>query len=53
MSLSAVMQHLDVLETCGIVTSEKVGRVRTCQLESRVLRTAEKWISELHDLQWP
>lgn len=33
MSLPAVMQHLRVLESCGLVRSEKQGRVRTCQIE--------------------
>jgi DNA-binding transcriptional ArsR family regulator len=46
MSLSAVMQHLDVLEASGIVHSEKVGRVRTCHVETGALRTAEHWISQ-------
>ena len=32
MSLPAVVQHLKVLEASGLVQSEKVGRVRTCQL---------------------
>jgi DNA-binding transcriptional ArsR family regulator len=45
MSLPAVMQHLQVLESCGLVASEKVGRVRTCRIEPTVLRTAEDWIS--------
>ena len=44
MSLAAVVQHLGVLEEAGIVTSEKVGRVRTCQLEPEVLRRAEDWL---------
>lgn len=43
MSLPAVMQHLQVLETCGLVRSEKVGRVRTCHIEPGVLRLAEEW----------
>jgi DNA-binding transcriptional ArsR family regulator len=46
MSLPAVVQHLQVLEGSGLVTSQKVGRVRTCKLEPRVLQKAEKWISE-------
>ncbi len=45
MSLSAVMQHLQVLEAAGLVRSEKVGRVRTCRIEPGTLRTAEDWIS--------
>jgi DNA-binding transcriptional ArsR family regulator len=44
MSLPAVMQHLQVLEACGLVRSEKVGRVRTCHIEPAVLRMAEDWI---------
>ena len=46
MSLSAVVQHLQVLETSGLVRSEKVGRVRTCRIEPKALRTAEQWIAE-------
>ncbi len=46
MSLSAVVQHLQVLETSGLVRSEKVGRVRTCRIEPRALQMAEQWISE-------
>ena len=46
MSLPAVMQHLQVLETSGLVRSEKVGRVRTCRIEPVPLHTAEQWISE-------
>ena len=44
MSLPAVMQHLQVLETCGLVRSEKVGRVRTCQIQPAALRMAEDWL---------
>lgn len=46
MSLAAVVQHLQVLEASGVVRSEKVGRVRTCQLQPGGLRAAEQWISE-------
>ncbi|HVK68774.1 MAG TPA: metalloregulator ArsR/SmtB family transcription factor [Polyangium sp.] len=46
MSLPAVMQHLSVLETSGLVRSEKAGRVRTCRLEPAALRAAEQWIAE-------
>lgn len=44
MSLPAVMQHLSVLEDSGLVTSEKVGRVRTCRIEAKALNTVEHWI---------
>jgi DNA-binding transcriptional ArsR family regulator len=43
-SLSAVVQHLHVLEESGLVRSRKVGRVRTCRIEPRALRSAERWI---------
>jgi len=45
MSLSAVVQHLAVLESCGIVRSEKVGRTRTCRLEPAGLHLAEDWFA--------
>ena len=45
MSLSAVVQHLRVLEASGLVLSEKVGRVRTCRIQPAALRTAEQWIA--------
>ncbi|MBV9793780.1 MAG: helix-turn-helix transcriptional regulator [Actinobacteria bacterium] len=44
MSLPAVVQHLAVLESAGMVSSEKVGRVRTCHLEPEMLRRAETWL---------
>ena len=50
MTLSAVVQHLAVLEASGLVTSEKVGRVRTCRVETAALRTAEGWIAERRTL---
>jgi DNA-binding transcriptional ArsR family regulator len=46
MSLPAVMQHLQVLETSGLVVSEKVGRVRTCRIDPAAIRTAEAWIHQ-------
>jgi DNA-binding transcriptional ArsR family regulator len=46
MSLSAVVQHLKVLEDAGLVKSRKVGRVRTCTLVPKTLLTAEAWIAD-------
>jgi len=46
MSLSAVVQHLAVLEASGLVRSEKVGRVRTCRIEPQALTLAERWLGE-------
>lgn len=45
MSLPSVLQHLGVLETAGLVRSEKVGRVRTCAIEPQALSQAEQWIN--------
>ena len=50
MSLSAVVQHLQVLEASGLVRSEKTGRVRTCSIEPAALRTVESWITELRTI---
>lgn len=46
MSLPAVVQHLQVLVASGLVKTEKVGRVRTCQLQPAALRSAEQWIAD-------
>ena len=46
MSLSAVVQHLAVLEQSGLVKTAKSGRVRTCQVEPEALRGVERWINE-------
>jgi DNA-binding transcriptional ArsR family regulator len=45
MTLSAVVQHLAVLESSGLVRSEKVGRTRTCRLEPVGLQQAEDWFA--------
>jgi DNA-binding transcriptional ArsR family regulator len=45
MSLPAVLGHLQVLEACGLVTTQKIGRVRTCRVEPAVIRSAEDWIA--------
>ena len=46
MSLPAVMQHLAVLESSGLVVSQKSGRVRTCRINPAALAQAERWIAE-------
>jgi DNA-binding transcriptional ArsR family regulator len=46
MSLSAVVQHLHLLQVSGLVASEKIGRVRTCRIEPGALKTVEQWIAE-------
>ncbi len=51
MSLPAVMQHLAVLETSGLIVSEKAGRVRTCRINPPALAEAERWIADRR-LEW-
>ncbi len=46
MSLPAIVQHLQVLEQSGLVTTQKVGRVRTCTIDTGALGMAEKWIND-------
>ena len=46
MSLSAVVQHLAILEASGLVRSQKIGRVRTCRIEPMALSMAEDWIAQ-------
>ena len=45
MSLPAVLQHLQVLESSGVVRSEKTGRVRMCEIDADAMRKAEQWIA--------
>lgn len=46
MSLSAVVQHLKVLEDAGLVTTRKTGRVRICTLDIAAMDQAQRWIAE-------
>ena len=50
-TLTAVGQHLEILEACGLVTTEKVGRVRTCRMASAGLDALEQWVRE-HRTEW-
>ena len=43
-SLTAVAQHLQVLQESGLVHTEKVGRVRTCRIEMSGFSVLEQWI---------
>src|SRR5271166_934608 len=46
MTLTAVVQHLQVLEESGLVQTEKVGRVRTCRIETAGFSVLEQWIRD-------
>jgi len=44
MSLTAVGQHLAILEGAGLIRSEKSGRIRTCECVPEAIESLEKWI---------
>lgn len=46
MGLPSFLKHLRILEDDGMITSEKVGRVRICRMNSDRLAAAETWLSE-------
>ena len=46
MSLPAVMQHLALLQSSGLVRSEKVGRVRVCRINPAAMSEAEQWLQQ-------
>lgn len=50
-TLTAVGQHLEILEQCELVTTEKVGRVRTCRMASAGLDALERWVRD-HRTEW-
>ncbi|HEY6445901.1 MAG TPA: metalloregulator ArsR/SmtB family transcription factor [Acidobacteriaceae bacterium] len=43
-TLTAVGQHLQILEGCALVKTEKVGRVRTCSMDPAGLDRLEQWV---------
>jgi len=45
-TLTAVAQHLQILEVVRLVHTEKLGRVRTCRIEPAGFRALEQWIRD-------
>lgn len=45
-SLAAVVQHLQLLEECALVRTQKIGRTRMCRMEPAGLSVVEKWIKD-------
>lgn len=43
-------KHVGVLEQAGLITTEKIGRVRTCKLGPRRLEVAREWIEHYRQL---
>ena len=50
MTLTGMKKHVGVLEKAGLVTTEKIGRVRTCKLGPRRLEEAATWIEHFRTL---
>jgi DNA-binding transcriptional ArsR family regulator len=50
MTLTGMKKHVGVLEQAGLVTTEKVGRVRTCKLGRRRLEEEAAWIEGYRQL---
>jgi DNA-binding transcriptional ArsR family regulator len=50
MTLTGMKKHVGVLEQAGLVTTEKVGRVRTCKLGSRRLEEETAWLEAYRQL---
>ena len=50
MTLTGMKKHVGVLEQAGLVTTEKIGRVRTCRLGNRRLEDETAWIESYRQL---
>ena len=50
MTLTGMKKHVGVLVEAGLVTTEKIGRVRTCKLGPRRLEAEFAWIKRYHQL---
>jgi DNA-binding transcriptional ArsR family regulator len=50
MTLTGMKKHVGVLEHAGLVTTEKVGRVRRCRIGASRLEDVSEWIERYHQL---
>ncbi|HEY8074718.1 MAG TPA: metalloregulator ArsR/SmtB family transcription factor [Labilithrix sp.] len=50
MTLTGMKKHVGVLEQAGLVTTEKIGRVRTCKLGPRRLEVETAWLERYREL---
>ena len=50
MTLTGMMKHVTLLEEAGLVSTEKVGRVRTCKLGPRRLEDETAWLEKYRQL---
>ncbi|MEO7178700.1 MAG: metalloregulator ArsR/SmtB family transcription factor [Allosphingosinicella sp.] len=51
LALPSLLKHVRVLEQSGLVSTEKVGRVRTCRIEPNAFHATEAWIHQ-HISAW-
>ena len=52
MTLAAVVQHVQRLAECGLIQSDKKGRIRMCRLNAQGLDAARKWIVHRQEAFW-
>lgn len=50
MALPSFLQHVDVLERSGLIRTNKIGRVRTCEFAPARLKAAENWLADQRSL---
>jgi DNA-binding transcriptional ArsR family regulator len=50
MALPSLMKHIRILESSGLVASEKTGRVRMCSLQPEALATVEVWLAAQREI---
>jgi len=50
MTLTGMKKHVGVLEQAGLVTTEKIGRVRHCRLGPRRLEEETEWIAQYQSM---
>jgi DNA-binding transcriptional ArsR family regulator len=50
MTLTGLKKHVSILEEAGLVTTEKVGRVRRCKLGPRQLDDVDKWMARYRSM---
>src|ERR1700734_3357820 len=49
-TLAAIVQHVQVLEASGLISTEKIGRTRTCRISTVAVARAERWLTERRQL---
>ncbi len=49
-TLAAIVQHVQVLEASGLISTEKTGRTRTCSLSAEEIARAEQWLTARREI---